>query len=102
MSTLSLRLPKSLHALARLVAAEDEISINQLITLALAKKLSVLNTEAYCEQRAHGGSRVLENRLAGSHLTMVPFLVQYNSWPIACASQFSVSSSTRLPQVTSQ
>ncbi len=57
MSTLSLRLPKSLHELARQVAEEEEISINQLITLALAEKLSVLKTEAYFEQRAHGGSR---------------------------------------------
>ncbi len=102
MSTLSLRLPKALHAWARPVAAEDEISINQLITLALAEKRSVLKTKAYCEQRAPGGRWVLENRLAGRHLTMVPFLIHCHSWPIACASQFSASSSTRPPQVTSQ
>lgn len=57
MSTLSLRLPKALHALARQVAEEEEISINQLITLALAEKISVLKTEAYFEQRAQGSSR---------------------------------------------
>jgi hypothetical protein len=58
MSTLSLRLPESLHALAREVAKEEDISINQLITLALAEKLSALKTEEYFEERARRGSRV--------------------------------------------
>jgi hypothetical protein len=57
MPKLSLRLPKSLHELARQVAEEEEISINQLITLALAEKLAVLKTEEYFEQRATGASR---------------------------------------------
>jgi len=65
MSTLSLRLPKSLHELARQVAEEEEISINQLITLALAEKLSVLKTAAYFEQRTQGSSRaIFDNALA--------------------------------------
>lgn len=50
MSTLSLRLPKSLHDLAREVAQEEEISINQWITLALAEKLSALKTEEFFER----------------------------------------------------
>ena len=57
MSTLSLRLPESLHELARAVAKEEDISINQLITLALAEKLSALKTGAYFEQRIKGSSR---------------------------------------------
>ena len=57
MSTLSLRLPKSLHDLAREVAQEEDISINQLITLALAEKLSALKTEEFFEERAEGSSR---------------------------------------------
>ena len=57
MSTLSLRLPKSLHDLARQVAKDEEISVNQLIALALAEKLSALKTEEYFEERAKGGSR---------------------------------------------
>lgn len=57
MSTLSLRLPKSLHDLAREVAKEEDISINQLITLALAEKLSALKTEEYFEQRAKRSGR---------------------------------------------
>jgi hypothetical protein len=36
MSTLSLRLPKSLHERARALAQEEGVSINQLIAMALA------------------------------------------------------------------
>jgi len=39
MSTISLRLPHSLHDSARQLAAKESISINQLITLALAEKV---------------------------------------------------------------
>ena len=57
MSNLRLRLPESLHQAARQMAAKDNISINQLITLALAEKLSALMTEDYLGQRAQRGER---------------------------------------------
>jgi hypothetical protein len=57
MSTISLRLPESLHEQARELAAKEDISINQLITLALAEKLSALMTEDYLSERAKRGSR---------------------------------------------
>ncbi len=57
MSTLSLRLPESLHNMARELAKEENISINQLITLALAEKISALMTEQYFAERARGSSR---------------------------------------------
>lgn len=57
MSTLSLRLPESLHAAARRLAEKENISLNQLITLALAEKLSALATEEYLVARAERGSR---------------------------------------------
>lgn len=57
MSTISLRLPESLHEQARELAAKEDISINQLITLALAEKLSALITEDYLSERAKRGSR---------------------------------------------
>ena len=63
MSTLSLRLPKSLHDLARQVAKDEEISVNQVITLALAEKISALKTEEYFEQRAKGSSRAKFERV---------------------------------------
>lgn len=56
MSTVSLRLPDSLHAKAREVARQEQVSLNQLITLALAEKLSALLTEDYLKERAARGS----------------------------------------------
>lgn len=58
MSTISLRLPDFLHQSARELAKKENISINQLITLALAEKVSVLAAEDYLGERAKRGSRV--------------------------------------------
>jgi hypothetical protein len=57
MSTLSLRLPDSLHQQIRELAQQDGISINQFISTAVAEKLSALMTEDYLEKRAQRGSR---------------------------------------------
>lgn len=57
MSTLSLRLPESLHEMARELAKEENISINQLIMLALAEKISTLKTEEFFAERARRSSR---------------------------------------------
>ena len=57
MSTISLRLPESLHVRVRAVAEREGVSINQLITTALAEKLSALLTEDYLAERAARGSR---------------------------------------------
>jgi hypothetical protein len=57
MSAISVRLPKSLHEAVRRLAERENVSINQLITLALAEKVSALMTEDYLVQRAKRGSR---------------------------------------------
>ena len=57
MSAISLRLPESLHKGARALAKEEDISLNQLITVALAEKLSALKTESFIAERAARGSR---------------------------------------------
>lgn len=57
MSTISLRLPDSLHKQVRKLAQQENVSINQLITLALAEKLSALATEKYLDERARRGDR---------------------------------------------
>jgi hypothetical protein len=56
MSTLSLRLPESLHKSARALAKKEKVSINQLVTLALAEKVAALGTEEYLEKRAKRAS----------------------------------------------
>lgn len=57
MSTMSLRLPESLHEKVRELAEREGVSINQLVTTALAEKISALLTQEYLEERAARGSR---------------------------------------------
>lgn len=57
MSTISLRLPDSLHESVRELAKEDNISINQFVATALAEKMSALVTEQYLSDRAKKGNK---------------------------------------------
>ena len=57
MSTISLRLSTSLHKHARELALKEHISINQLISTALAEKMSALLTSDYLTERAAQGNR---------------------------------------------
>ena len=57
MSTLSLRIPDSLHERIREIAKRENISINQFVNSAVAEKLSALLTEEYLAERAKRGSR---------------------------------------------
>jgi HicB family len=57
MKTISLSIPDSLHASARELAEKENLSLNQLITLALAEKISALMTEEYLSERARRGDR---------------------------------------------
>ncbi len=50
MSTISLRLPDSLHERIRKLAKKGRISINQFAASALAEKISALETEDYLFQ----------------------------------------------------
>ena len=58
MSTISLRLPESLHNKLRELAQRENVSMNQFITLALAEKLSALATEEYIRERAERADRL--------------------------------------------
>jgi hypothetical protein len=58
MSTISLRLPESLHDRLREQARRDKISMNQFITLALAEKLSALAAKEYIQERAERADRL--------------------------------------------
>ncbi len=57
MSTISLRIPDSLHIQIRKLADQDGISINQFISTAAAEKLAALMTVDYLAERAKRGSR---------------------------------------------
>ncbi len=57
MSAISVRLPDSLHRKVREVAQRDKVSINQMITLAVAEKMSAWETEDYLGNRARKGNK---------------------------------------------
>lgn len=57
MSTLSLRLPESLHKRLKEMAQREGISINQFISTAVAEKLSALMTVQYLQERASRSDR---------------------------------------------
>ena len=63
MSTLSLRLPESLHRKIRELAERDDVSINQFIAMAVAEKAAALLTVGYLEERGRRGSAALFDRI---------------------------------------
>ena len=57
MSTMSVRLPNSVHARLRQLAAREGVSMNQLVATAVAEKVSAIETEEYLAARAARGDR---------------------------------------------
>ena len=57
MSTISSRLPSSLHESARTLAQREHVSINQIVTPALTEKVSALMTEEYLQTRVAQADR---------------------------------------------
>lgn len=57
MSTLSLRIPTSLHHELRDLARREGVSINQIISSAVGEKVASLKTVDYLRERARRGSR---------------------------------------------
>jgi hypothetical protein len=57
MSTLSIRLPNSLHQKLRELAVREGVSMNQLISSAVGEKLAALLAADYLQERAARGGR---------------------------------------------
>ena len=57
MSTLSLRIPDSLHRTLKIAAEQDGVSINQFVSLAVAEKLAALQTYNLIAEKAARGSQ---------------------------------------------
>ena len=57
MSTLSLRLPNSIHRHIKEIASQEGVSINQFISSAVSEKISAITTEDYLRQRANQADR---------------------------------------------
>jgi hypothetical protein len=60
MSTLSIRLPSSLHRQLREIAVREGVSMNQLISSAVAEKLAALMTVDYLERAKRGNRKAYE------------------------------------------
>ena len=63
MATLSIRLPDSLHRHLKDLARKEKVSINQLVSTAVAEKMSALMTEDYLEALARQGDRAAFDRV---------------------------------------
>lgn len=57
MTTISLRLPDSIHQKVKELAASDGTSINQFLATAAAEKVAALEAERYLVERARRGKR---------------------------------------------
>ena len=65
MSTLSLRLPDSLHKALGELAEQDGVSMNQFITTAVAEKIATLKTiDSLKERGARGNRKAFEKVLS--------------------------------------
>jgi hypothetical protein len=62
-SNFALRVPPTLLAEARKAAESEGVALNQLITLALAEKVSAMRTEEYFEERARRADPARVNRI---------------------------------------
>ena len=57
MTTLTLRLPESIHLKIKELAKQDGISINQFLASAAAEKMSALLTKDYLDEEAKKATR---------------------------------------------
>jgi predicted transcriptional regulator len=58
MDATSVRMPDSLRKAIKILASEDNISMNQYIITAAAEKVSAQKTAAYIQERIKRGSKV--------------------------------------------
>jgi hypothetical protein len=62
-SNFALRVPPTLLVEARKAAESEGVALNQLITLALAEKVSAMRTEEYFEERARRADSAKVSRI---------------------------------------
>ncbi|MEI8096347.1 MAG: DUF6290 family protein, partial [Spirochaetales bacterium] len=75
MSTLSVRLPDSLHEMIKRFSRNDNISINQFIASAVTEKITALETEEYLQERAKLGNREAAKRVMAKVPDVPPDLI---------------------------
>jgi len=85
MSSLSLRLPESLHQKLRELAERDDISINQFIATAVAEKAAALLTVDYLEARGKRTNTKLIDRVLSRVPDVPPMTGDELPWGRAAA-----------------
>ena len=75
MSTLSVRLPDSLHEMIKRFSKNDNISINQFIASAVTEKITALETQEYLQERAKLGNREAAKRVMAKVPDVPPDLI---------------------------
>lgn len=73
MSSITIRLPDSVHRKIKEVAKEDGISINQFISSAAGEKLASVLTASYLEARADKGSKSKYRKVLAKVSNREPF-----------------------------
>lgn len=71
-NTLNLRLPKSLFDRTKELADKENVSMDQLVTSAIAEKISAFMTKEYLEKRAKRGSRKKFDRALSKIMDVKP------------------------------
>lgn len=79
MARISLELPLSVHEHAKRMAKRDGISVNQLISTALAEKLAVLSAEGHIAARAKRANRKAYDEILASAPARKP--LKGDEWP---------------------
>ncbi len=72
MTALNVRLPDSIHKRLRVLAEQEGISINSLISTAVAEKIAALDTETLLLERAARGSRTAFLQVLGKVPDVAP------------------------------
>ncbi len=72
MTSLSVRLPNSVHKSLKQLAEREGISINMLIASAVAEKMAALEAETYIQNRAARGNRAAFEAALGQVPTLEP------------------------------
>ncbi len=63
MSSYALRLPESLKAASKRIAAEDDTTMNQFFVVAIAEKISAMETADFFERRSANASKAKADKV---------------------------------------
>ncbi len=75
MSSYALRLPESLKAASKRIAAADDTTMNQFFVVAIAEKISAMETADFFQRRSAGATKIKADKAwakVGKHAPVLP------------------------------